>query len=125
MLAGGRTCVSPSAPCRSKGRAGRRTCRPARRSPPIRSGGPAWCWRSSTAPLPERLGWIAAAAVVVLLNAYLWSGATAFMRASTEVGLLTTALVLATDRAAARRLLGAGLATGWALTAIAQLSKLG
>lgn len=85
----------------------------------------AWCWRSSTAPLPERLGWIAAAAVVVLLNAYLWSGATAFMRASTEVGLLTTALVLATDRAAARRLLGAGLATGWALTAIAQLSKLG
>ncbi|MBX3313212.1 MAG: hypothetical protein KF906_02740 [Actinobacteria bacterium] len=85
----------------------------------------AWCWPSSTAPLSERLGWVAAAGVVVLLNAYLWSGATAFMRASTEVGLLTTALVLATDRAWARRLLAAGLAAGWVLTAIAQLSKLG
>lgn len=84
----------------------------------------AWCWRSTTAPLGERLAWVPAAAVVVVLNAYLWSGATAFMRAGTELGLLTTALVLGTATPLPRRLLAAGAGAGWALTAVAQLSKL-
>jgi hypothetical protein len=88
--------------------------------------GAAWCWRTTGAPWAERLAWLPAVAVVVVLNAYLWSGATAFMRAGTEAGLLSTALVLADTRH--RRLLplvGLGLAGLWLLTAVAQLTKLG
>jgi len=114
-----------------------------------------WSWRRTTAPLTERLAWLPAVAVVVVLNAYLWSGATAFMRAATEAGVLSIALLLAAppaarrpvspqatpgrtdppatpdDREAPRRragllpLLAAGLATGWLLTAAVQLAKLG
>ncbi len=57
-------------------------------------GAAAWCWRRSTAPLPERVAWLPAVAVVLLLNAYLWSGATAFMRAATEAGLLSILVIL-------------------------------
>lgn len=77
--------------------------------------------------LGERVAWLLAVAVVVVLNAYLWSGATAFMRAATEAGLLSTLLVLgARGRHADRLLAAAGLGLGglWLLTAVAQLSKL-
>lgn len=89
-------------------------------------GAAGWCWRRSTAPLAERVAWVPAVLVVLVLNAYLWSGATAFMRAATEAGLLSTLVLLGTTRR--RRLLpllGLGLAGLWALTAVAQLSKLG
>jgi hypothetical protein len=71
----------------------------------------------------ERLAWLGAVAVVLVLNAYLWSGATAFMRAATEAGLLSILLLL---RAAPTRLLtaaGIGLGGLWLLTAAAQLGK--
>jgi len=61
---------------------------------------------------------------VLLLNAYLWSGATAFMRAATEAGLLSVLLLI---RVAPRRLLllcGSGLGALWLLTAVAQITKL-
>lgn len=83
-------------------------------------------WRDRRAGIdPERVAWLGAVAVVLLLNAYLWSGATAFMRAATEAGLLSILLVL---RLAPRRLLrltGAGLGGLWLITAVAQLTKLG
>jgi hypothetical protein len=89
----------------------------------------AYAWRSSTAPLTERLAWMPAVAVVVLLNGYLWSGATAFMRAATEAGLLSTVVLLGVPaerwRRGAAALVAGGLATGWALTAAVQVAKLG
>jgi hypothetical protein len=85
----------------------------------------AGCWRRSTAALAERVAWLPAVAVVVVLNAYLWSGATAFMRAATEAGLLSTLVVLGSSRRRLLPLVGLGLAGLWALTAVAQLSKLG
>lgn len=72
--------------------------------------------------------WILAVAVVVVLNAYLWSGATAFMRAATEAGLLSTLVLLGGRGRHADRLLalaGIGLGALWLLTAGAQLAKLG
>ena len=63
-------------------------------------------WRTTTAPLHVRIAWIPAAVLVLLLNDYQWSGATAFLRGSTEAGLLSTILVLG---APARRLRGTGL----------------
>ena len=66
--------------------------------------------------------------VVVLLNAYLWSGATAFMRATTEAGVLSVLVLLGHRSRGADRLVamaGIGLAPLWALTAVAQLTKLG
>ena len=75
-------------------------------------------------PDAEQLAWLGAVGVVLLLNAYLWSGATAFMRAATEAGLLSILLLV---RQAPVRLLvlaGAGLGGLWLLTAVAQLSKL-
>ncbi len=85
----------------------------------------AWCWPTTSASLAERVAWLPAVAVVVLLNAYLWSGATAFMRAATEAGLLSLVLVLGARRRALPVLAGTGLAGLWLLTAVAQLSKLG
>lgn len=87
-------------------------------------GSAAWCWRGSTARLEERGAWVPAMLVVVILNAYLWSGATAFMRAATEAGLLSTLILLGSSRRRLLRLAGLGLAGLWALTAVAQLSKL-
>ncbi|MCU1370717.1 MAG: hypothetical protein JWO77_1911 [Ilumatobacteraceae bacterium] len=74
-------------------------------------------------PDAEQLAWLGALGVILLLNAYLWSGATAFMRASTEAGLLSILLLV---RSAPSRLLllaGTGLGGLWLLTAIAQLTK--
>jgi hypothetical protein len=89
------------------------------------AGGWMW-WTSRRAPLDtERIAWIGAVLVVVLLNAYLWSGATAFMRAATEAGLLSILLVLRWAKPRLLGLAGLGLAGLWLLTAVAQLSKLG
>lgn len=84
-----------------------------------------WVWRRSTPSTPERVAWIPAVAVVVVLNAYLWSGATAFMRASTEAGLLSIVVILSSIRTRLLPFVGVGLASLWAFTAVAQLSKLG
>jgi hypothetical protein len=84
-----------------------------------------WAWTRSAAPADERVAWVGAAAVVVLLNAYLWSGATAFARAATEAGLLSTLIVLGTDRRRLLPLVTAGLGGLWLLTAAAQVAKLG
>jgi hypothetical protein len=76
----------------------------------------------------ELTGWVLSLGVVLVLNAYLWSGATAFMRAATEVGLLSTLAILGGRGRRSDVLLrcaGAGLGGLWLLTAVAQLSKLG
>jgi hypothetical protein len=88
-------------------------------------GAAAWCWRDSTTPLAERVAWIPAVAVVVLLNAYLWSGATAFLRAGTEAGLLSILVLLGSRRDRLVTVAGLGLAGMWLLTAAGQLTKLG
>ena len=77
------------------------------------------------APTAEQLAWAGAVAVVVLLNAYLWSGATAFLRASTEAGLLSILLVLQFATIRLRSLVAVGLGALWSGTALAQLTKLG
>lgn len=87
-------------------------------------GAGAWAWRKTTAPATERIIWLGAVAVVVVLNAYLWSGATAFMRAATEAGLLSILLLLGTTRRRLLPLAALGLGGLWLLTAVAQLSKL-
>jgi len=83
-----------------------------------------WCWRRTTASVAERAAWLPAVAVVVFLNAYLWSGATAFLRATTEAGVLSILVILGTRRD--RLLLVAGVALGglWFLTAASQVAKL-
>ncbi|MGN6695765.1 MAG: hypothetical protein ACTHN0_16435 [Aquihabitans sp.] len=77
------------------------------------------------APTAEQLAWAGSVAVVLLLNAYLWSGATAFLRASTEAGLLSILLILEFAAVRLRTVVAAGLAALWAGTAVAQLTKLG
>lgn len=88
-------------------------------------GAAGWWWTRSGAPLAERVAWLPAVAVVVLLNAYLWSGATAFLRATTEAGLLSILVLLGTTRQRVIGLLGVGLAGLWVLTAASQVAKLG
>lgn len=84
-----------------------------------------WVWRRTSAPAAERIIWLGAVAVVAVLNGYLWSGATAFMRAATEAGLLSVLLLLGSARRRLLPLAALGLGGLWALTAVAQLSKLG
>lgn len=73
----------------------------------------------------EQVAWLGAVAVVVLLNPYLWSGATAFMRAATEAGVLSILLLLRSGRVRALAWASAGLGGLWLLTAAAQVAKLG
>lgn len=82
-------------------------------------------WPRSAAPWPELVAFAPAVAVVVALNAYLWSGATAFGRAATEAGLLAIVVLLGARGRRTLPLLGVGLGGVWLLTAVAQLSKLG
>jgi hypothetical protein len=79
---------------------------------------------SSSAPFAERVAWVPAVAVVALLNAYLWSGATAFMRAGTEAFLMS-GLVLLGSRKRWIELVSLPVAGLWALTVIAQVGKAG
>jgi hypothetical protein len=74
---------------------------------------------------PEEAAWAFAVGVVLVLNAYLWSGATAFMRAATEAGLLSVLLILRHAPLRLRLASAIGLGGLWALTAAAQVSKLG
>ncbi len=85
----------------------------------------AWAWNRSATPWPELVAFVPAVAVVVMLNAYLWSGATAFARAATEAGLMAVIVLLGAPGRRTLPLLGLGLGGVWLLTAIAQLSKLG
>jgi hypothetical protein len=80
-------------------------------------------WRTTAAPLHVRLALLPTAALVLLLNDYQWSGATAFLRGTTEAGLLATLVVLGAGRQVLHRLLAAGSGIGWAASAAAQLSK--
>lgn len=82
-------------------------------------------WRSSKVEPGERLAWVPAVLVVAVLNAYLWSGATAFMRAGTEAAMLSVLLLLGAGNRPALRLAGLGMGGLWLLTAVAQVSKLG
>lgn len=93
-------------------------------------GAATWTLRTPTTATPawERAAWVCSVAVVTLLNAYLWSGATAFMRAATEAGLMSTLLILGFRHRRSDRLLaltGVGLGGLWLLTAVAQLTKIG
>ena len=81
--------------------------------------------RRSTAPLGEKLGLAACVVVLACLNDYLWSGATAFMRAGTEAGLLAVAVVLADRRRVPAELAAVGMGGLWLLTVGAQVGKLG
>ena len=80
--------------------------------------------KDSATPLTERVAWVPAAAVVVLLNSYLWSGATAFMRAGTEAFLLS-GLVLLGSRKRWTELVAVPVTGLWLLTVVAQLGKAG
>ncbi|MCU1455108.1 MAG: hypothetical protein JWN46_3254 [Acidimicrobiales bacterium] len=87
-------------------------------------GAAAVAWRTSATPLHERVAWVPAVLVVVLLNSYLWSGATAFMRASTEAGLLSS-LVLLGSRRRWTDLAAVPVVGLWLLTVVAQVGKAG
>jgi hypothetical protein len=88
-------------------------------------------WRSTAAPLAIRIAWVPAALLVVLLNDYQWSGATAFLRGTTEAGLLSIIVLLGATRPIVHQRLDAalagwlvgGLGAGWLASAVAQLSK--
>ena len=89
--------------------------------------GPRFGWEPRAAVYTaEVTAWLGSVAVVVLLNAYLWSGATAFMRAGTEAGILSVLVIVGARPAPRSRLpvVGAALAGIWALTAMAQFLKL-
>ena len=78
--------------------------------------------RTTSAPLVERCAWFPATFVLVTLNAYLWSGATAFMRAGAESYLLSMLIIIGSRK---RLPIIVPLAVGgfWALTVITQLGK--
>ncbi len=78
--------------------------------------------RRTTIPIPERIAWIPAVVVVLTLNAFLWSGATAFMRAATE-GYLLSILVVLGNRARYALFVAAPVIVLWLLTIGSQLAK--
>jgi hypothetical protein len=88
------------------------------------AGVAAACWRSSGAPLHVHLAWVPAALLVLVLNDYQWSGATAFLRGTTEAGLLSMLVILGAARATLHRAVAAGASVGWAASAAAQVAKL-
>lgn len=78
--------------------------------------------RGTSIPVVERVAWIPAVIVVVTLNAFLWSGATAFMRAATE-GYLLSMLVVLGNRARYALYVAAPVLVLWVLTVGSQLAK--
>ena len=78
--------------------------------------------RGTTIPFVERVAWIPAVVVVLTLNAFLWSGATAFMRAGTE-GYLLAVLVILGNRARYALYVAAPVLLLWVLTVGSQLAK--
>lgn len=87
-------------------------------------GAAALTMRESRAPLAEKVTWVPAVVVVCLLNAYLWSGATAFMRAGTEAYLIS-GLILLGSRRRWTDLATVPVVGLWVLTAAAQVGKAG
>jgi hypothetical protein len=87
----------------------------------------AWTVARASSPRfgPEEAAWVFAVGVVLVLNAYLWSGATAFLRAATEAGLLSVLLLLRRGTLPLRLTAAIGLGGLWLLSAAAQVSKLG
>lgn len=81
-----------------------------------------WALRGATIPFVERVAWIPAVVVVVTLNAFLWSGATAFMRAASE-SYVMSALVLLGNRARYASYVAVPVAGLWVLTIGSQLAK--
>lgn len=84
-----------------------------------------WSWLRTRATWTERVAWVGAVGVVLLLNAYLWSGATAFLRASTEAGVLSALVVMGSGRRWAVPALGGAFGAVWLLVAVSQVAKLG
>jgi hypothetical protein len=82
----------------------------------------AFALRGTTIPFEERVAWVPAVLVVVTLNAFLWSGATAFMRAASESYLLSI-LVLLGHRAKYAAYVAIPVVGLWALTVGSQLAK--
>jgi hypothetical protein len=78
--------------------------------------------RNTTIPFVERVAWIPATVVVITLNAFLWSGATAFMRAGTE-SYVMSALVLIGHRSRYALYAAGPVLLLWLLTVGSQLSK--
>jgi hypothetical protein len=78
--------------------------------------------RGTTIPLVERVAWIPAVVVVLTLNAFLWSGATAFMRAGSE-GYLLSILVILGNRARFAIYVAPPVLILWLLTVGSQLAK--
>ena len=79
-------------------------------------------FRRCNVSLPERVSWLLSIVVLVTLNAYLWSGATAFMRAGTETYLLSTLIVLG-HRGRQATYLAPFVGGLWVLTVVSQLVK--
>ena len=78
--------------------------------------------RGTSIPFEERIAWIPAVLVVVTLNAFLWSGATAFMRAGSESYLMSV-LVLLGSRAKYATYAAVPVTGLWLLTVGSQLAK--
>lgn len=78
--------------------------------------------RSSTIPFSERVAWVPSVIVVITLNAFLWSGATAFMRAGSEAYLLSVLVILG-NRSRYATLVAPPVAGLWLLTIGSQLGK--
>jgi hypothetical protein len=78
--------------------------------------------RGSTIPFAERVAWVPSVIVVLTLNAFLWSGATAFMRAGSEAYLMS-ALIILGNRDRYATLVAPPVAGLWLLTVGSQLGK--
>ncbi len=79
-------------------------------------------FRGSSLSLPEKVSWLLSIVVVATLNGYLWSGATAFMRAGTETYLLSMLIVLG-HRGRLAAYLAPFVGGLWMLTIVSQLVK--
>ncbi len=78
--------------------------------------------RATTIPFEERVAWVPAVLVVVTLNAFLWSGATAFMRAASESYLMSI-LVLLGHRSRYAAYVAIPVIGLWVLTMGSQIAK--
>ena len=78
--------------------------------------------RRTTLAFVERVAWFPAVIVVITLNAYLWSAATAFMRAGTEA-YLVSGLVILGNRGRYAQLVAIPVVGLWLLTIGVQLAK--
>jgi hypothetical protein len=80
------------------------------------------CLRTSTLPTALKAAFLAEIAVLSTLSPFVWAGATSFMRAGSELGLLGV-LVVATSTSPLRRFLPLAMGGAWALTLASQVLK--